>query len=111
MALVGFSGVEVSLRIAGDDVDTVEHSGLAASVAERRELLEGVSTQDVDQLVFPVSDVQVRLLRIRREREVPDRPSITCFLGNKGLLQELARLREYLNPVALSIADVHEVIF
>src|SRR4051812_20883137 len=59
--LVGFGGVNVPLGIAGNDVHAIELPGLAAAIAERGQFLEGVAPQDVNELVFTVADVEIRL--------------------------------------------------
>src|SRR5205823_5534687 len=64
MPFVGLGGVQVALRIAGDDVDAVELARLPSAVAKRGQLFERVAAQDMNELVFSVADVQVGLLRI-----------------------------------------------
>ena len=72
-ALVGLGRVDVALRVGRDAVHGEELAGLAAAVAEARQDLQRVALDDVDLLVLAVGEVEILLLRILRERDVPDR--------------------------------------
>ncbi len=87
-----------------------ELPGLAAAVAEAGEQLQGVALHDVDALVAPVGDEEVRLLRVARERDVPDGAVASRVLRDDDFLHERAVAREHLNPVVGAVADVHEAV-
>src|SRR5213592_3746357 len=56
LAFVGLGGVEVPLRIGGDAVYAVELAWLAPSVAEIRNLLQGLAQDDAHLLVLAVGE-------------------------------------------------------
>src|SRR6478609_7538783 len=64
LAFVGFGRIDVAARIGCDVVDAVPLAWLAAALAKRREDLERIAPEDVDERVFAVSDVEKCLLRI-----------------------------------------------
>ena len=69
----------------------VELAGLAAAVAEAGQDFERVAQQDVDLLVRAVGQVDVLLLRILRERDVPDRAVAQAFLRDERLPSRTCR--------------------
>ena len=107
LALERFTGVDVALRVHGHAADAVERARIAAAVAEAADHDgQRVAAQDEDLLVVAVGDVTEALLRIPRERDVPDRSGALRGLRDDALLQELAGLVEGLDAVVPAIADV-----
>src|SRR5258705_4441911 len=64
--------VEVALRIDRDAVHAVELAGLPAAVTEAGQLLEALAIDDANDVVHAVGHEDVLLLRVLRERDVPD---------------------------------------
>src|SRR5262245_11229540 len=72
-AVVLFAGVDVAARVGCDAADGEEASWLPSAGAEGADLCQRVTPQDDDRLVVAVGDVEVLLLRIARQRDVPGR--------------------------------------
>src|SRR5262245_7407426 len=72
LAAIRFGGVDIPLRIGCDTVHSVKLSGLPAAVAKARHDFQGITQHDVDLLVRAVDEVQVLLLWISGERNIPD---------------------------------------
>ena len=70
---IGLGGEDVALRIGGDAVHGVEFAGLPAAFAEARQDFERFALQDVDLFVRAIGQIDVLLLRILREGDVPHR--------------------------------------
>src|ERR671914_303601 len=83
LALVRFGRVDVALRVHRNTVDAEELAGLPAAVAEARENLHRVALDDVDLLVLAIRQIDVPLLRILRERDVPHRTVAKRSLGHE----------------------------
>src|SRR5262245_13638278 len=109
-SLVGLGRVDVALRVGRDAVDREELSRLTAAVSEARENLERLAVHHVDLLVLAVGDVDVLLLRVLREGDVPDGAVSQGLFGDEGLLHERSILLEDLEPVVRPVADVHEPV-
>src|SRR5438132_4194854 len=73
LTAVRLGHVDVALRVGRDAVDRVELARLPAAVAEARELGQRLAIEDVDLLVGAVGEIEILLLRILRERDVPHR--------------------------------------
>src|SRR5207249_1745199 len=71
LAAIRFGGVDVPLRIGGDAVHAVEFSRLPPALAERRQQIERLPIEDVHAIVLAVGEIEVGLLRILREGDVP----------------------------------------
>src|SRR5689334_5444565 len=71
LALVGLGCIDVALRVGRDAVDGVELAGLPAAVAERGEFGHRQSIEDMNLLVGAVGEVEVFLVAILREGNVP----------------------------------------
>src|SRR5688572_30800675 len=91
-------------------MDAVKLPGLAAAVAERRQHFQGVAAQNADFLVHAVYLVDVRLLRIVRERHVPHRSRANGLRLEERFLHERAVGPEHLHAIVDAIADVDELI-
>jgi hypothetical protein len=72
LAAISLGGVDVPLRIGRDTVDSVKLSGLPAAVAKARQDFQRITEHDVDLLVRAVDEVQILLLWISGERNIPD---------------------------------------
>src|SRR5262249_31224604 len=88
LALVGLARVDVALRAEAEGVEAVKAAGEAPAVAEAGHHGERVALQHPDFLVLPVGDIELPLLRIGRERHVPDRALAPRVLGDDHLLHE-----------------------
>src|SRR5690349_11318778 len=110
LSAIGFGGVDVALGIRGDTVDRVELAGLAAAVAEAGQDFHRLAQHDVNLLVGSVRQVDVLLLRILGERDVPRRPVAERVLGDEYFLDELAVRSEYLNAIVHAVADVQHAV-
>src|SRR3954469_9241770 len=110
LPLERFAGVEVPLRIDGDAADRIERAGIAAAVAEAADGLERVAAQDEDLLIVAVGDVEIALLRIARQRDVPHRAGTFRPRRNDALLQELAIRVVGLHAVVAAVADVDRAV-
>src|SRR5439155_6379591 len=110
LTAIRFGRVEVALRVGRDAVDGVELSRLAAAVAKRRQLGERFAIEDMDLFVRAIRQVEILLLRILRERNVPRRSVALRVLRDEHFLLELAVLREYLDAIVRTIADVDETV-
>src|SRR6266576_5683789 len=74
LSTVGFSRVDVALRIRGDAVHGVELTGLPPAVAKTRQRLKCVAQQNVNLFVSPVRQIDVLLSWVLRKSDVPNRP-------------------------------------
>src|SRR5262245_18567032 len=92
----GLGRVDVALGVGGDAVHAVELAGLASAVAEAGQDFHRLAQQDVDLLVAAVGDVEILLLRVFREGDVPHRPVGQRSLRDKLFLHKLALALEYL---------------
>src|SRR5262249_1271120 len=90
--------VDVALRVGRDAVHGVELPRLTAAVAEAGELGQRLAIEDVNFLVGAVGEIQILLLRIARERDVPRRAVAERVLEDLRLFHELAVLLEHLDP-------------
>src|SRR5262249_36122683 len=72
--LVGFAGVDVTLRIYGDAAHGVKLTRHAPAHPEARHDLKRIAPQDEDLFVVTVGDIKESLLRIVRKRDIPHRP-------------------------------------
>ena len=98
------------LRIGGDAVHAEELARLSAAVAEARQDLEGVTLDDVHLLVHPIGQVEVGLLRVTRERDVPGRSRPQGLLRDEDFPHKGAVRAEHLNSVVRAVADVEEAV-
>src|SRR6185503_2182960 len=106
----GLRRVDVPLRIGRDAVHAVELAGLPPAVAEAGQLLQRLPIDDADDVVHAVGHVDVLLLRVLRERDVPYRARALRVLREEAFLHELALGREHLQAIADAVADVDEPI-
>ena len=61
-------------------------------------------------LILAIRHVDVALLRIAREGDVPGRSGAEGVLRDEILLDELAFTREHLDAIVHAVTDVHEVV-
>src|SRR5262249_30865289 len=73
LALERLARVEIALRVDSHVVRRIDLAGLSAAVAEAGDRLERRAVEHPDLLVHAVGDVEVLLLRVARERDVPRR--------------------------------------
>ena len=88
----------------------VELAGLASSVAEAGEDFQRSAKHDVHLLVGAVSKINVFLLWIFGERDIPDRAVTQCSLRDEYLFHKSSIFLEDLNPVVHAIADVEQAV-
>src|SRR5262245_20108630 len=108
--LVGLGRVDVAFGIGGDAVNPIELARLAPAVAEAGQDFHRLAQQDVDLLVAAVGDVEILLLRVFREGDVPHRPVGQRSLRDKLFLHKLAVALEYLNPIVRAVAGVQKTV-
>src|ERR1051326_1406605 len=100
----------VALRIGRDAVHGVEFAGLPAAVAEAGQDLHRVALDDVDLLVGAVGQVDVRLLRIFGERDVPRGAVAERVLRDEDFLDESAIGFEDLDAIVGTVANVEQAV-
>src|SRR3954467_10716894 len=110
LAFVRFAGVQVALRIYCDAADAVKMSGPPSAGADARDDLERVTTQHPKLLIGPVGDVDKLLLRIVRERDIPDRALAERRFRHHRFPDERPVLLEDLNAIVATIADVNQSV-
>src|SRR5579864_1408014 len=103
LAAIGFRRVDVALGIRGDAVHRVELSRLTSAVAETCQDLQRVAQQNVDLFVGAVRQVNILLLGILRESNVPDRAVAQRSLLDDLFLDERAVLLEHLNAIVHTV--------
>src|SRR2546427_141700 len=108
LSFPGLRRVDVALRIGRDAVYAVELAGLPATIAEAGELLQRLPIDDADDVVHAVGHVDVLLLRIFGERDVPHCAGALRVLREEPFLHELALGREDLQTIADPVADIDE---
>src|SRR5882757_194875 len=99
LSTVGFSRVDVALRIRGDAVYGVELTGLPSAVAETRQDLESVAQQDVHLLVSPIGEIDVLLPWVLRKGNIPNGPITQRPFFDDLLFDEGAVRLEYLDAI------------
>ena len=109
-SFVGLGREDVPLRVGRDAVDGEELPRLAAAVAEAGEDLQRLAIEHVDLLVLPVGEVEILLLRILRERDVPHRAVAERLRRDERLLHERAVGLEHLDAIVRPVADVDEAV-
>src|SRR5438093_4963458 len=110
LAAIRLGCVDVALRIGGDAVHAVELARLPPAFAKAREELERVAQDYVDLLVLAVGEIQVLLLRIAGEGDVPRGSGSQRLLVVEPLFDEGAIGLEDLNPIVDAVADVQQPI-
>ena len=106
LAAIRFRCVDVALGVGRDAVHSVKHSGLAAAFAESGQHLQRLTIDDVHTIVFSIRKINVFLLRISGECDVPDRTGAERPLVEEFFLQKLSFGSEYLNPIISAVANV-----
>src|SRR5688572_3701145 len=106
LPLVRLGRVDVAAGVGDDAVHGEELPRLAPAVAELRQDLERLAVHHVDALVLPVGEVEVALLRVAREGDVPHRAVAQRARRDLLLLHERAVLAEDLDAIVRPVADV-----
>src|SRR5438552_12658617 len=70
---VNLGGIHVTLVVDCHGMDPVELPGIAAVVPEAADDSAVVAPDDADLVVFTIGAEQIALLRIRPDRNIPDR--------------------------------------
>src|SRR5271165_4745833 len=109
MALVRFGCIDIALRVHRYAMDSIKLARLPSAVAKARQDLQRVAIENVDFLVFPITKINVLLLRVSRKRNVPNRACAECSFGDESFFDESAVRPEYLNPIVHAIAHVQQV--
>ena len=110
LAFEGLGHIDVAVRVGHDAVCTVELTRLAPTVAEARNDLHLLAVDDVDLLVHAVGQIDVLLVRVARECDVPDRPGTQRVFGDEQLFDIRAVLLEHLNAVAHAVAHIDQPV-
>src|SRR6516225_5597725 len=125
LAVLHFTGVDVSLGIGGDRVDPMQLAGVAAVAAERTRQGAILAVENPNHVVGAVGGQHVFLLRVARQGEVIDRPARRILQIPNAAAVRTARLRrrmheptghelsllgEDLNAVAAALADVNQTV-
>src|SRR3970282_1255916 len=110
LPFVGFRGVDVALRIGGDAVHAVELTRLPPAGAEAGEDFELLPVDDVDLLVLAVGEVDVPLLGVSGEGDVPDRPASEGLSRDDELVHVLPAQTEDLDAISHAVADVQKPV-
>src|SRR5204863_8724038 len=84
LSFIRFGDVDVAVRVGRDAVRAEELHGLPPAVAEAREQLQRLPLDYVPLLIAARGEIQVLLLRVLRERDVPHRS-----VGERSLRDEL----------------------
>src|SRR5690348_16108759 len=105
LSLIGLRDVDVALRVGRDAVRAEELSRLAPAVAEAREQLQRLPLDHVHLLVASVGEIQILLLRVLRDPEVPHGSVGERAFRDELLLDELAVGRDHLDAIVDAIAS------
>ena len=85
LAAIGLGREDVALGVGGDAVHGIEFAGLPSAVAEAGQNLQRLAVDNVDLLVRAVGQIDVLLLRVLGERDVPDRAVAQGVLFDESL--------------------------
>ena len=83
---------------------------LPPAVAEAGQDIQRLALGDADPLVAAVGEVEIFLLRVLRERDVPHRAAPARARRHEQLADERAVLAEHVEPVVDAIADIDEAV-
>src|SRR5262249_15024401 len=108
LTAISLGRVDVAFRIGRDAVHSVELARLTSAVAETRQDFERVAKHDVDLVVRTVDQIDLVLLRILREREVPNGSVAERSLRDEHFLDERAVFLENLNSIIHTVAYIQE---
>src|SRR6267143_4642907 len=103
---IGLGHVDVAFRVRSNAVRAVEFAGLASPLAECRQNFEGIAQEDVDAVVLAIRQVDVFLLRVLREGDVPRRAGTQRALRDECLLHKGPVWLEHLDAVIHAVTDV-----
>src|ERR1019366_6135982 len=107
---IRFGNVDVAFGIGGDAVRAVEFSRLASALSKSRQHFQGIAQQDVDAVVLAVGQVNVFLLRVLREGDVPCRTRTQRAFGDESFLNKGAVRVEHLDAVIHTVTDIYQAI-
>src|ERR1043166_9185539 len=106
LAFERLDGVDVALRVGRDGMHGEELARLPAAFTEARELGERLTVEDVDLHVLTVGDIEVFLIAVAREGDVPNGAGALGAGSDARLLHEFARRLEDLNAIVGSVAYI-----
>ena len=69
---IGFRRVDVAFGIRGDAVNAIEFAGLTTAFTECRQNLQRLPIDDVHAIILPIGKIDVLLLRILGESDIPN---------------------------------------
>src|SRR5450631_1393242 len=110
LSSVDLGGIHVSLAVDRHGVNPVELSGIAAVPPEAADDGAVIAADDADLVVLAIGAEQIALLRIRPDRDIPNRAIAERGLLEEPFLDEGAVLPEYLDTVIDAIADIDEPV-
>ena len=110
LSLVCFRNEDISLRVHGEIVRTIELSCPMPGPAERIEHFERFAIQHIHLLIRSVVHERKPLLRIDREADIPYRSATERILGDEGFLYKCAVLSKDLKAIIGAVANVHEAV-
>src|ERR1700686_193259 len=82
--------VDISLGIGGNAVRAVKFTGLAAAFSKRGKHFQRIARKNVDPVILSIRQINIFLLRIFRECDVPRRARAQRPLGDEGFLHKSA---------------------
>jgi len=112
-APIGLSHIDVALRIDGERVGVGKLPDLMARATEAREDFATGTIENLHMLVATIGHVDVFLFSVRRKFDPPSgSPRIwkAALSLDPDILSKLSRSIEYVNPIALPIANLHEAV-
>src|SRR3984893_9324136 len=110
LALEGLGRIDVALGIDCDAMHAEEFTRYAPAVAEAGQNVHRRAIHDVHFLVLAIGEIDVLLLRILGECDLPSRPGPQRLLRDKNFLHEGPIWIEYLDAVVHTIADVYQIV-
>src|SRR5947209_7700824 len=99
LAAICLGSENVALGIGGDAVHGVELARLPAPIAEAGQDLHGFASDDIHLLVGAIGKVDVLLLRVLGECDIPYRPIAQRVLRDENFLHESAVWFEDLDTI------------
>src|SRR5437879_1764735 len=110
LSVIGLRGEDIAFRIGGDAVHAIKFARLASALAEGSENLKRIAQNDVHPVVLTVGKIDIGLLRILREGDIPGRPGTERPFLDECFLHERAIGLEHLNAVVRTVADVQQAV-
>src|SRR5437660_11745787 len=110
LAAIGFPCVDISFRIGGDAMHAVEFAGLAPTFTECSQDLKGLAIENMHAIILAVGEVEVLLLRISREGDVPSRAGAKRPLVDKRFFHECSFRLEHLDAIVGAVTHIEQAI-